>query len=177
MTSPRRPRQPDDLPVIGWREWVALPDLGVSAIKAKIDTGARTSALHVFDLETFQLAGRTWVRFQVHPWQRSTDGTVVAEAELFERRTVRSSTGHTTRRPVILTTVEWMGRRWPLEINLANRDMMGFRMLLGRQALRRRLLVDPSRSFVGGHRGVPAKRRKRKARERDNDSSKGNDER
>jgi hypothetical protein len=149
------------LPVVGWREWVALPELGVRSVKAKIDTGARSSSLHVFDLETFRRRGKEFVRFGIHPLQRNHRKTVWAEVEVLERRRVRSSSGHTTMRPVIRTEVRLLGETWPIEVTLANRDSMGFRMLLGRQAVRDRYLVDAGRSFYGGR-----PRRKKKARKK-----------
>jgi hypothetical protein len=139
-----------DRAVVGWREWVALPDWGVPAIKAKIDTGARTSALHAFDIETSERHGVTWARFVVHPWQESRADEVVVEAPLLERRSVRSSSGAARVRPVMLTTVRLAGHEVPIEVTLTRRDEMGFRMLIGRQALRRRFVVDPARSYLGG---------------------------
>lgn len=136
------------LSIIGWRERVALPNLGISQIKAKIDTGARSSALHAFDVETFSRDGKTRVRFKVHPYQRDNHRTVCAEAELIDQRQVRNSGGHAQLRPVIQTMVELNGERWLIELTLTNRDVMGFRMLLGRQAVRKRFLVDAGRSFV-----------------------------
>jgi len=138
------------LPMIGWREWVALPELGIATIKAKVDTGARSSALHAFDIDFFSRQGKRMVRFKVHPCQRDTQQTVAAEAELVDERGVRNSGGRLETRPVIRTTVELMGERWPIELTLTNRDAMGFRMLLGRQALRRRFLVHAGRSFLAG---------------------------
>jgi hypothetical protein len=135
---------------IGWREWVALPDLGVTRIKAKIDTGARSSALHAFDLEQFRRRGRDMVRFAVHTLQRSNKRVIVAEAEMLDERIVRSSNGVHALRPVILTRVELLGEIWPIEMTLASRDEMGFRMLLGRQAVRGKFLIDPGRSYLGG---------------------------
>lgn len=137
-----------NLSIIGWREQVTLPHLGISQIKAKIDTGARSSALHAFDVETFSQDGKTMVRFKVHPNQRDTHRTICAQAELLDRRQVRNSGGHTQLRPVIQTMVELNGAQWLIELTLTNRDVMGFRMLLGRQALRKRFLVDAGRSFV-----------------------------
>jgi len=134
--------------IVGWREWIALPGLGIAAIKAKIDTGARSSSLHAFDVESFERDGAPWVRFVVHPLQRDCDTTVHAEAAVLEFRHIRSSSGHITRRPVIRIDVELDGRRWPIELTLASRDEMGFRMLLGREALRGRIVVDPGRSYV-----------------------------
>lgn len=138
------------LTVIGWREWVSLPDLGIPRIKAKIDTGARSSSLHAFDVRLFEKEGKRHVRFKVHPLQRSSRETVVAESPVLEFRNVRSSSGHGSDRPVIVTTVELLGQSWPIEITLANRDEMGFRMLLGREAVRNRMLVDAGRSYFGG---------------------------
>ncbi|MFW6198440.1 MAG: ATP-dependent zinc protease [Acidobacteriota bacterium] len=137
-------------PVIGWREWIGLPELGIDAIKAKVDTGARSSALHAFDVERFDRDGRPWVRFRVHPVQRDTGVTVDAEAALADERSVRSSVGTAQVRPVIVTPVRLGEDRWPVELTLTNRDVMGFRFLLGRQAIRRRFAVDPGRSYVLG---------------------------
>ena len=153
-------RKPKKL--VGWREWVTLPELGGPRMKAKVDTGARSSALHAFDLEVFEREGRSVVRFAVHPFQRSARGERVVEHELHDWRWVRSSTGHRTLRPVIVTEVELAGDRWPIELTLVGRDNMGFRMLLGRSAIRRRFLIDPGRSYLGSNRSdAPPARRKR----------------
>ncbi|MBL8851342.1 MAG: ATP-dependent zinc protease [Planctomycetaceae bacterium] len=136
--------------LVGWREWVRLPALGEFSIKAKIDTGARSSSLHAFEVETFRRRGILHVRFQVHPRQRSVKKSIQAEARVLEFRAVRSSSGHLTMRPVIRTDLELFGQKWPIELTLANRDEMGFRMLLGREALRRRLIVDSGRSYLAG---------------------------
>ena len=149
--------------IIGWREWVRLPDLNISCVKAKIDTGARTSSLHAFDIETFEKHGVDWVRFKVHPEQKNNDFYVISEAQLHEYRDIKSSSGHQTRRPVIVTNVEILGEFWPIELTLANRDEMGFRMLLGREGIRGRMLVDPGKSYyseklrVGLERGTSKK--------------------
>jgi hypothetical protein len=153
----RRPRSPS----IGWREWVALPDLGIPAIKVKVDTGARSSALHAFDIRREVDGGVTWVRFRVHPIQRDVVETVRARAALADERVVRSSSGKATRRAVITTRVVVGPHVWPIEVTLVRRDLMGFRMLLGRQAVRGRFLVHPGRSFLLGEpapalRGGPA---------------------
>ncbi len=145
-----RVKKAEPLPVIGWREWVSFPQLGLGPIKAKIDTGARSSSLHAFDMATFQQEDKTFIRFQVHPIQRSREGTIEVEAEVLEYRRVRSSSGQAVLRPVIVTMLEVLGRSWPIELTLANRDQMGFRLLLGREAFRRRLLVDAGRSYYGG---------------------------
>jgi hypothetical protein len=134
--------------IIGWREWIGLPEFGVQAIKAKIDTGARSSALHAFDLERFDQGDQKMVRFQAHPLQRDDRYIVVVEAALLEDRMVRNSGGQSELRPVVITTVQVGSNMWPIELTLTNRDEMGFRMLLGRQALRRRYLVDPGHSYL-----------------------------
>jgi hypothetical protein len=136
------------LPVIGWREWIALPDLGIDRIKAKVDTGARSSSLHGYDIRRFKRRGVSWVRFRVHPVQRDHRVMVEAEAKVVGQRKVRTSSGHDSLRWVIETDAMVGGKRWPIEITLTRRDAMGFRMLLGRQAVRGEFLVDPSRSFV-----------------------------
>jgi len=138
------------LPVIGWREWVGLPDFGIKHIKAKGDTGARSSSLHAFDLREFERDGAEWVRFEIHPVQRKSDRAVAVEAQVLEHRSIRSSSGKASIRPVIVTNVRLLGTTWPVELTLASRDEMGFRMLLGREAFRRRFLVDVGKSYCGG---------------------------
>ena len=139
-----------ELPVIGWREWVGLPDFDIRQIKVKVDTGARSSSLHAVDLHYFERDGRDWVRFKVHPVQRTNDKTVTVEAVIHEFRSVRSSSGKASVRPVIITRIELLDQTWPVELTLAGRDEMGFRMLLGREAFRKRFLVDAGRSYYGG---------------------------
>ncbi len=135
--------------IVGWREWLALPELGVAAIKVKIDSGARSSALHVVRQERFHLRQQAWVRFTVE-----SDGpgspSIESEAEVVDERYVTDSGGHTTRRPFIRTLVCLGGECWPIEINLTDRRHMLFPMLLGRTAMQGRLLIDPARSFVHG---------------------------
>jgi hypothetical protein len=132
---------------VGWREWIGLPTLKVPSIKAKIDTGARTSSLHAFEIERFKKNGQDFVRFQIHPRQRNHLLIVQAEAPLLGYRKVRSSSGHQVSRPVITTDISLFDQAWTIELTLANRDQMGFRMLLGREALRGRLLVDSGASY------------------------------
>lgn len=139
-----------DLPVIGWREWVGLPDFGIENIKAKVDSGARSSSLHAFDIESFTKGEEEWVRFKVHPVQRRSNSVVELEAKLLDSRPVRSSSGKADVRPVIETNITLLGVTWPVELTLANRDQMGFRMLLGRQAFRNRFLLDAGKSYFGG---------------------------
>lgn len=140
---------PDPLAVAGWREWVALPDLGVRWVKAKLDTGARSSAIHAYEQETFERDGQSWVRFEIQPWQRSDLDAVTVELPVVDRRVVRSSTGHEEERLVVRTRVRLVDRDLIAELTLTNRDEMGFRMLVGREAMRGAILVDPSRSYVG----------------------------
>jgi len=156
------------LPIIGWREWVGLPELGIKRIKAKVDTGARSSSLHAFRIVEFQRDGKTFVRFQIHPVQRKANVTIQAEAEVLEYRLVRSSSGKAQRRPVIITSISLLGFSWPVELTLANRDEMGFRMLLGREAFRKRFLVDAGNSYYGG---VPKKKKKTNLNERQKPAS------
>ena len=137
---------------MGWREWIALPALGLPRIKAKIDTGARTSALHAFQIESFERNDQQWVRFKIHPKQRRADPEVVCEALIKDRRVVRDSGGHAEERIVIETPIEVGGQRWPIEVTLTSRDDMLFRMLLGRTAMRDRALVNPSRSYIASRR-------------------------
>jgi len=144
----RKTRTPPE--TLGWREWARLPDLGVRVIKAKLDTGARTSALHAFGLVRFVRDGRDMCRFEIHPVQRSDADAVIVETEVLEERWVRNSGGQRELRPVIETMLCIGDRSWPIELTLTRRDQMGFRMLLGRQALKRRALVDPGRSFRAG---------------------------
>ncbi len=139
-----------ELPHVGWREWVGLPELGVPHIKAKIDTGARSSAIHAFDIETVRRGGAAYVRFVLHPLQRRAARSVAVEVPLLGERQVKSSNGHVSRRPVIRTAVEILGERREVELTLVLRDEMGFRMLLGREAIRDRFLVDPGRSYLAG---------------------------
>ncbi|NEQ32563.1 MAG: ATP-dependent zinc protease [Leptolyngbya sp. SIO4C5] len=140
--------QQTDLPILGWREWLALPDLGIVKLKAKIDTGARSSALHALEIEPFSRAERNWVRFAVFSNYQQPNQPLRVEAELLDQRHVRSSSGQAELRSIIRTHVAIKAWRWPIELTLTDRTQMGFPMLLGRQAIRRRFVVDPGQSFV-----------------------------
>lgn len=146
------PKQTKKEPVIiGWREWIGLPDLGVEHIKVKADTGARTSALHVHKIQELdELEDGVRLRIWIHPQQRSRAGEVVAEVLAHDQRTVTSSVGHRQDRYVITTPVRIGNRVFPIEVTLTNRDVMGFRMLLGRTALRKGFLINPRKSFLLG---------------------------
>lgn len=134
---------------LGWREWGALPELGITAIKMKVDTGARTSCLHAFKLEPFSKDGEDWLRIWVHPEQES-DREHMCEAKIHDQREVTDSGGHTELRYVIKTKLKVGEFYDDVEFTLTNRDSMKFRMLLGRQAMRGVFLVDPDASYLQG---------------------------
>jgi hypothetical protein len=134
--------------VIGWREWAVLPDLGISKIKVKVDTGAKTSSLHAYDVSIFKWHGKEWVKFKVHPLQRNDRKVVSCEAPLLEWRQVTDSGGKRTLRPVIETRLMLGAREVTAEVTLIARDEMGFRMLVGRQAIKNLWIVDPGKGFL-----------------------------
>ena len=136
--------------IVGWREWASLPDLGIKQIKAKIDTGARTSALHAFDLKTYTEDGVDKIWFAIHPLQKRLDVVKECTADIIDQRWVSDSGGHREERYVILTHVAMGSRKWPIEMTLTNRDNMKFRMLLGRTAMQGTLMVDPAASYLLG---------------------------
>ena len=144
--------QDKTLTTIGWREWVRLDALGLKRIKAKIDTGARTSALHAFEINAFEVSGKTRVEFKIHPNQRDNNQVVVCTADVRDQRDVTDSGGHTERRWVIESIASLGKHSWPIELTLTARDNMRFRMLLGRTAIEGRYLVEPSQSYLEGKR-------------------------
>jgi hypothetical protein len=139
----------------GWREWVSLPDLDIPWIKAKIDTGARTSALHVFSIESVKSRGKPKLRIGLHPVQGRTDVERFCTVEVADKRWVMDSGGHREKRYVIISTIQLGEEHWPIEMTLTKRDNMKFRMLLGRTAMHHRLTVNPDAPYLAGR--VPPK--------------------
>ena len=133
--------------ILGWQEWIALPDLALPALKAKIDTGARTSALHTLSVERYGTSKRPMVRFRVRPSPQRASLEIEASAAVIDQREVRSSNGERELRYVIATRLRLGGREWPIEVTLPNRERMTYRMLLGRQAIQPDMLVDPGATF------------------------------
>ncbi len=157
--------EPTDLLTLGWREWVGLPALGISQIKAKVDTGARTSALHAFAIRSYSENGIDKIEFQIHPMQRDNDLVATCTAEVLDKRIVTDSGGHKEERFVIATPISIGAYTWMIEMTLTARDDMLFRMLLGRTAIKGRAQVDPSRSYLIGK-----KKRRKKKKERPHDT-------
>ncbi|MFV0257084.1 MAG: ATP-dependent zinc protease [Acidimicrobiales bacterium] len=159
--------------MIGWREWVAFPEYGIDWLKAKVDTGARTSSIHATDVTVDgAVPGRPpggadpatrhqSISFTLHPWQRSEADGITVTAPLVDERWIRSSNGDEEYRPVVATTVTVAGVTYQIELTLTQRPHMGFRMLLGREAMRGRFLVDPGRSYAGGRAPAGIRRRNR----------------
>jgi ribosomal protein S6--L-glutamate ligase len=136
--------------LIGWKEWCNLPELGIPLLKAKIDTGAKTSAIHAFNIQRFVKAHKHYVKFSVHPLQGSNAATITSTAPIIDERSVMSSNGHKEDRLVISTPLVLGSETWDIEITLSNRDPLRFRMLLGREALSNRVIIDPHRAFCLG---------------------------
>jgi len=157
----------EPLITLGWREWVGLPGLGIRQIKAKVDTGARTSTLHAFEIEDFEQNGKKRVRFKIHPVQRDNGMVTECVADVIDQRIVSDSGGHREKRWVICTDVVIGPHVWRAEITLTGRDDMLFRMLLGRTAMKNRARVDPSRSYLVGKKRVTAPRKKKAAKNGD----------
>ena len=137
--------------ILGWKEWVSLPHLNLPAIKAKIDTGAATSSIHAYHIEYFNKDNKTFVKYLLHPIQRNKKITIPCISEVIDEREVKSSSGQKEVRPVIKTLLKIGKSSWEIELNLTNRDLMYMRMLLGREALSSRVLVDPNHKFLHGN--------------------------
>jgi len=145
------PQHPNlNLPLLGWREWVRLPELAIPKIKAKIDTGARSSALHAFMIDPYIKNHQNWVMFAMHPLQKTETEIIECHAQVKDRRLVSDSGGHKQRRYVIETQLIVGQTAFQAELTLTNRDSMRFRMLLGRTAMNQRFIIDPSASYVQG---------------------------
>ena len=151
--------------IIGWREWVALPSLGITRIKAKLDTGARTSALHALRSDRYTERGAPHVRLHVQTRQRAGEQVLVIETAIIDERTVSDSSGRRERRIVVASDLALGEQRWLIELTITNRDTLRFRMLLGRSAMQGHLIVDPDRSYVlGKPSGPKAARRARSSK-------------
>lgn len=136
---------------VGWREWLSLPELQLPWIEAKVDTGAKTSALHAYTLQYIDSEEGGYVIFDLHPDRHSTLQSVSCRARVVDQRVVSDSGGHKETRYVIRTPLQLAGLTWPIEITLTNRENMAYRMLLGREAMRGRLTVDPQAAYLLGH--------------------------
>lgn len=147
-TQKKKNKAPPTL--IGWREWVALPELGAARIKAKVDTGAKTSALHAFRLKTVIKDGVEYAEFFLHPEQKKRLPEFFCSAPVVDRRSIRSSNGQVEKRLIIRTRLSIGGRDYPIALSLTNRNSMGFRLLLGRDAFRKKFVINPSASFLLG---------------------------
>jgi len=141
---------PEEILTLGWREWIGLPELGLPAIKAKVDTGARTSALHAFEVRPFTENGKERVEFKIHPIQRNSESVVTCIADVVDERVVSDSGGHKEKRLIIVTPMTIGPYSWPIEMTLTSRDSMMFRMLLGRTAIEAIAKVDPAKSYLVG---------------------------
>lgn len=137
--------------IVGSEEWCSLPTLGIPAIKVRVDSGAKTSSLHAFNIRPFQRTGNSWVSFEVHPLQNNRRTIIRCEAEVIDKRVVKSSSGIGEKRYVVRTSLQHCEQQWDIELTLTNRDSMGYRMLLGREAMNGRILVDPAAEFLGGN--------------------------
>lgn len=149
--------KPDELIVVGWREWIQIPELGIPYIKVKVDTGAKTSALHAKKIQTFKERGALWVSFEMMPLQGRSDVRVSCMSEVIDHRVVSDSGGHREKRYVIESNLIVGTHVFSCEITLTDRESMRFRMLLGREAMENRILVDPSKSYLMGHPTVSSK--------------------
>ncbi|MDA3956262.1 RimK/LysX family protein [Oceanispirochaeta sp.] len=150
-----------DLIALGWREWISFPDWEVSNIKVKVDTGARTSSLHVGELEYFEKDSKSWVSFDIYPWQKTSRENIQISAPVTSFKYVKSSSGCQEKRPVIIARLIIAGQEIMTELTLTNRSTMGFRMLLGRGAIKKHFMVIPGKSYLGGKPPIEIRRKNR----------------
>ena len=141
---------PQNKIILGSEEWCSFPELGIPAIKARVDSGAKTSALHAINIVPFTKEGVNWIKFDINPIQNNLKTVIHCEALLIDKRIVKSSSGYREQRYVIQTNINIGNDNWPIEMTLTNRDSMGFRMLLGREAMSGRILVDPEQKYLLG---------------------------
>ena len=141
---------PDTKIILGSEEWCSFPDLGIPLIKARVDSGAKTSALHAINIVPFTKEGEAWVKFDINPIQNNLKTILHCEARLIGNRLVKSSSGYSEKRYVVLSKITLGDKCWEIELTLTNRDSMGFRMLLGREAMSGRILVDPEQKYLLG---------------------------
>lgn len=151
MPSTSRTRK-KPLTEIGWREWVAFPEYGVAQIKAKIDTGAKTSAVHAFRINEMHVNGAPHVEFFLHPEQKRRQPEMQCIAPIKDKRLIKSSNGQVQERIIVSTLLAIAGEEWTIDLSLSNRDEMGFRLLLGRDALRNKVIIHPGKSYMLGRR-------------------------
>lgn len=156
--------------IVGSEEWCAFPDLGIPTIKARVDSGAKTSALHAVNIQSFDKDGESWVKFDINPIQKNTKAVIHCQAPLIDKRVVKSSSGFREQRYVIKTEIQFGGASWEIEVTLTNRDSMGFRMLLGREAMSGRVLVDPEQKYLLGQ---PTKEKLKEYYDRSEESGRG----
>ena len=136
---------------VGWREWISLPEIGIIAMQCKVDTGAKTSALHAFKVDSFERDEQLWVRFSVHLDENDLSKIQVCEAKVVDQRSVTDSGGNISQRFFIETLLGIGESHYPIQVSLTDRDTMKFNMLLGRTALRKgHFIVDPSKSYQQG---------------------------
>lgn len=139
-----------NLTTIGWREWISFPEWGINNIKVKVDTGAKTSSIHAIELEYFMQDSKQWVRFSINPWQMTSADKIQISAPVNSFKEVKSSSGCIEKRPVVKTAISVSGIRIHVDLTLTNRSDMGFRMLLGRDAMKKHFLIIPGKSYLGG---------------------------
>jgi hypothetical protein len=138
--------------LVGWKEWISLPEIGITAMQCKVDTGAKTSALHAFKVDSFESNGQLWVRFSVHLDEMDLSKIQACEAKVVDKRSVTDSSGNISDRFFIETTLEIGESHYPIQVSLTDRDTMKFNMLLGRSALRKgHFIVDSSKSYLQGN--------------------------